>query len=701
MLQQILKDMYIDPDVLEALNEDQKKTLFLKMREEQVRRWTECEEKEADHRPKSKTGNSKKVSWLLGRDGDVAVMAIGEVDELKTSKLICTGPAERRGPPSLHSNTLHQTTSLKSNLVNRPASEPVRTRREDLPPKTQSGIQLNLKENSEEVRTLPPLQVAVSEQQPPAAVEKQAELQQDVEVDGPQENPVLLSYRPHPRAGPSNLRLGTTPSSIPKTITPSSVPSSTPSPVPTVTPSHVPKTITPVPTITPFSVPKTITPSAFPSIITLSPVTNSVIPSPVPSSSVIPSPVPSSSGIPSPVPSSSVIPSPVPSSSVIPSPVPSSSGIPSPVPSSSVIPSPDPSSSVIPSPVPSSSGIPSPVPSSSVIPSPVPSSSVIPSPVPSSSVIPSPVPSSSGIPSPVPSSSVIPSPVPSSSVILPLVPSSNAIRDALEKSTAKSHGSEKTVTLSPVPSPITLSPVPSPITLSNVPSSVKMSPVPSVSPSPVPSVSPSNVPSTTRSPVPSTTRSPVPSVSPSPVPSTTRSPVPSTTRSPVPSVSPFPVPSTTRSPVPSVSPFPVPSTTRSPVPSIYTPSPFHRTVTPSPVASSTAIREALKKSTAKTHAAEKTTVSPPSVTTRLHPHETPSSRDIRVMAASRRTMSEDVVSDGGGDTCTGRGRVAQLMKTFSVTCPTPSTQTPLPHGNKPSIPTKPSHLRLVASPSLR
>ncbi|XP_042355275.1 SH2 domain-containing protein 4A isoform X2 [Plectropomus leopardus] len=193
MLQQILKDMYIDPDVLNALNEDQKKTLFLKMRQEQVRRWKEMEEKlereggDAEcKRTKPKKANSKNVSWLLGRDGDVAVIVIGEVDEL-SSKFICSGFGEKK-TPGLQNNANHQTI-LKSGKT----TEAVRTERENLPPKTQPGISLNLK-------------VSVSEQHssPPAAEKpesKSASATEEKSVPQPS-----ICSRPPMRASPVNVR---------------------------------------------------------------------------------------------------------------------------------------------------------------------------------------------------------------------------------------------------------------------------------------------------------------------------------------------------------------------------------------------------------------------------------------------------------------------------------------------------------------
>lgn len=174
MLQQILKDMYIDPDVLEALNEDQKKTLFLKMRQEQVRRWQEREDKlereggDAGRRAKPKKANSKSVSWLLGRDGDVAVIVIGEVDEL-SSRFICSGLGEKKSSSSLQKNT-HCNQSI---LANRKSDEPNRTER-DTNPSVTSGLHLH-KAKCEDTSTLPPLSVSVREHSSPPAAGKQPE----------------------------------------------------------------------------------------------------------------------------------------------------------------------------------------------------------------------------------------------------------------------------------------------------------------------------------------------------------------------------------------------------------------------------------------------------------------------------------------------------------------------------------------------
>ncbi|KAM6985119.1 SH2 domain-containing protein 4A [Aplochiton taeniatus] len=91
MLQQILTDMFIDPELLTELNEEQKQVLFFKMRQEQVRRWKEKEAQLEKEETASKESNAtgRSVSWLPGLDSDVWVWVMGEHPADKPYDQIC------------------------------------------------------------------------------------------------------------------------------------------------------------------------------------------------------------------------------------------------------------------------------------------------------------------------------------------------------------------------------------------------------------------------------------------------------------------------------------------------------------------------------------------------------------------------------------------------------------------------------------
>ncbi|XP_068797270.1 SH2 domain-containing protein 4A [Struthio camelus] len=92
MLKQILSDMYIDPELLAELSEEQKQILFFKMRQEQIRRWKEREaaaDKAPAKKPPLRKASAKSVKWKLGADNDVWVWVMGEHPSDKSYAAIC------------------------------------------------------------------------------------------------------------------------------------------------------------------------------------------------------------------------------------------------------------------------------------------------------------------------------------------------------------------------------------------------------------------------------------------------------------------------------------------------------------------------------------------------------------------------------------------------------------------------------------
>lgn len=121
MLQQILTDMFIDPDLLAELNEEQKQVLFIKMREEQVRRW-----KERESRPEKqntikepKKDTSKGVTWLTGMDSDVWVWVMGEHPADKSYVQICDDILAERAAHQAQQEALELRAKKEAQLVKR------------------------------------------------------------------------------------------------------------------------------------------------------------------------------------------------------------------------------------------------------------------------------------------------------------------------------------------------------------------------------------------------------------------------------------------------------------------------------------------------------------------------------------------------------------------------------------------------------
>lgn len=115
MLQQILNDMYVDPEILAELSEEQKQLLFCKMREEQIKRWQEREDKivseSKQQPPKLRKPGCKAVEFLMGADDQPWVWVMGDhPDDISCDRL----PEGDEDPSVIEAPTIQLAGSISS-----------------------------------------------------------------------------------------------------------------------------------------------------------------------------------------------------------------------------------------------------------------------------------------------------------------------------------------------------------------------------------------------------------------------------------------------------------------------------------------------------------------------------------------------------------------------------------------------------------
>ncbi|CAB3409426.1 unnamed protein product [Caenorhabditis bovis] len=84
ILSEILSTGHVDPELLEALDDEQKQLLFCQMRAEQVRKWELSEAEFERNGAPPRQPKRKQLRWLTGADGDVWVWVMGDHEKDKT-----------------------------------------------------------------------------------------------------------------------------------------------------------------------------------------------------------------------------------------------------------------------------------------------------------------------------------------------------------------------------------------------------------------------------------------------------------------------------------------------------------------------------------------------------------------------------------------------------------------------------------------